>query len=55
MKKPLLLIALLAFTGISLAQEEEEPKKEGWETEGVFTFLINQSAFSNWIAGGETV
>jgi hypothetical protein len=53
MKNPLLLIALFAFSTVSFAQEEEETKKEGWETDGVFTFLINQSAFSNWIAGGE--
>lgn len=26
---------------------------EGWKTKGNFTFLLNQSSFNNWIAGGE--
>jgi len=28
-------------------------EKEGWDTNGRFTFLLNQSAFSNWAAGGD--
>lgn len=28
-------------------------EKEGWETNGRFAFFFNQSAFSNWAAGGD--
>ena len=52
MIKKLTLATLLLFIGFSANAQDEEPKY-GWETEGKFTFLINQSAFSNWLAGGE--
>ena len=32
-------------------KKPEEIKK--WKTHGKFTFLFNQSAFSNWAAGGD--
>ena len=51
MKKHILLITLLFFTIQSFSQEEES--KLGWNTDGIITFLFNQSAFSNWVAGGE--
>ena len=29
-------------------------KIEGWQNSGKTTFLINQTAFSNWTSGGES-
>jgi len=51
MKKVLVTIFLLSFVLNVFSQENE--KKEGWTTKGSFGVLFNQSAFSNWIAGGE--
>ena len=34
-------------------QVQEEGPEEGWFSKGIFTFLFNQTAFSNWLAGGE--
>jgi len=51
MKKVLFTLFLLGFIFSSFAQETE--KKEGWTTKGNFRILFNQSAFSNWVAGGE--
>ncbi|REH56009.1 hypothetical protein C7448_10137 [Tenacibaculum gallaicum] len=51
--KKLLAIAVLFGTLTANAQEEkkEEPK-EGWKKSGNISFLFNQSAFNNWLAGG---
>lgn len=51
--KKLLAIAVLFGTLRANAQEEkkEEPK-EGWKRSGNISFLFNQSAFNNWLAGG---
>lgn len=53
--RKLLLISVLALTcTFTFAQEEKEKDSlEGWKTSGKITFLINQSAFSNWQAGGD--
>lgn len=52
MKRILLLtIAMFGLT-FAFAQENEEPK-EGWTKKGNISFLFNQSAFSDWVAGGE--
>ncbi|WP_274474738.1 DUF3078 domain-containing protein [Mangrovimonas aestuarii] len=57
MKNPLLLLAFLFTCFISNAQndvpQDSVPPKQGWTKGGTFTFLLNQSAYSNWIAGGE--
>lgn len=58
MKNCIILLLLLFTITNSYSQkktikEKKIEKKEGWETEGKFTFLFNQSAFSNWIAGGD--
>ena len=54
MKKILLLFAFFSITFIGFSQEaEEEGTKDGWTKTGKITFLINQSAFSNWQAGGD--
>ena len=34
-------------------EEEAKEVKEGWTKFGKITFLVNQSAFSNWLAGGD--
>ena len=51
MKKITLLTLLVVFSLTSYAQEEGP--KEGWTKKGNFSFLFNQSAFSDWVAGGE--
>lgn len=54
MKKLLLISALALTCAFTFAQEEKEKDSlEGWRTSGKITFLINQSAFSNWQAGGD--
>lgn len=52
MKK--LLLILFVFNSIFLFSQEKKdsiPKK--WKVNGRFTFLFNQSSFSNWTAGGD--
>lgn len=49
MKKRFLIVALM-LTGAVFAQDK---KQNGWTKKGNFTLLFNQSAFSNWVAGGE--
>ncbi len=50
--KKLLAIALV-FAAITVkGQETKEEPKEGWKKGGIITFLFNQSAFNNWLAGG---
>ena len=55
MKKSLLFTLLLTIPLLGFSQEapEEEAPKEGWTRAGNFSLLVNQSAFSNWAAGGE--
>lgn len=53
MKKGILLtFTLLCFT-FSFAQEKVKDTTY-WTKKGKVTFLLNQSAFSNWVAGGES-
>ena len=53
--KKILLVCLMALTyNISFAQEDKAiDSLEGWRTSGTFTLLLNQTAFSNWQAGGD--
>ncbi len=52
--KKLLLLHLLLFSFIGFAQDADTTGvKEGWTKSGKITLLINQSAFSNWQAGGD--
>ncbi|WP_461532557.1 DUF3078 domain-containing protein [Sinomicrobium sp.] len=62
MKK--IVLALTLILGVAMAnaqvlsedqfkQEKDTTRPEGWVKSGTITFLINQSAFSNWLAGGE--
>jgi hypothetical protein len=54
MKKFILFITLLTQFHNLNAQEPttENTEKSVWTKGGTFTFLLNQSAFENWIAGG---
>lgn len=50
--KKLVAIAFL-FGALTInAQEQKEEKKSNWKKGGNISFLFNQSAFSNWLAGG---
>lgn len=49
----LILTITSSFAQNKTVKEKKIEEKEGWETEGKFTFLFNQSAFSNWVAGGD--
>ena len=52
--KKLLLLSLLLFSVISFAQDADTTAvKDGWTKTGKITLLINQSAFSEWQAGGD--
>lgn len=56
--KKLLLLTFLFTSLIGFSQDADEDKgedetKEGWTKTGKITFLINQSAFSNWQGGGD--
>ena len=53
MKKTTLLLAALLITVISYAQDTPKPDTtEIWTIHGENTFLISQSSYSNWSAGG---
>ena len=52
--KKLVAIAIL-FSAFTINAQEEKKKnevKDGWRRSGNISFLFNQSAFNNWIAGG---
>ena len=44
---------LLKKTEEAVAKIQEE-KPKGWEKKGMFTFLLNQANFNNWLAGGQS-
>jgi len=54
MKKLKLLVVFLFMCTISFSQEKKEETKEGWKKSGNISFLLNQAAFDNWIAGGNS-
>ena len=55
MKK--IIFSILLFLGFNLIHGQDtdtvNDSIEGWSTEGKITFLVNQSAFSNWQPGGD--
>ena len=53
MKKVILLVAFAIVSTVTFSQEKEAPK-DGWKRSGNISFLLNQSAFDNWIAGGNS-
>lgn len=54
MNKILLIVFFIGVTSINAQDDtsKDEPK-QGWSKSGKITLLFNQSAFSNWTAGGE--
>ena len=44
---------LLKKTEETVAKIQQE-KPNGWEKKGVFTVLLNQASFNNWLAGGQS-
>ncbi len=53
MKKVAVLIVSILCCAVTFAQKKEDTPKEGWTKTGKISFLFNQSAFNNWVAGGE--
>jgi len=58
MKNCILTFLFLLFSTVTFSQkkvviEKVVIEKEGWTNIGKFTFLFNQSAFSNWASGGD--
>jgi len=54
MKKTLFLFTLVIGINVTLAQENsEDTPKEGWTKTGNISLLLNQSSFTNWLAGGQ--
>lgn len=51
MKKLVAFAILLGALTIN-AQDKKEEVKDGWKRSGNISFLFNQSAFNNWLAGG---
>ena len=48
-----LFLLILFVSTFSIAQETTIDTTKHWTRKGVFTFLANQSSFSNWQAGGQ--
>ena len=54
MKKTSIIIFLaLNLTTFSQEKIADTTKIDGWKKSGKSSFLINQTAFSNWVSGGE--
>jgi len=54
MKKTILLIALTVQIQSIYSQEKTQDSipSSAWTKGGTFSFLVNQSSFDNWVAGG---
>lgn len=52
MKKLLAIAVLFSALTANAQEEKKEEPKEGWKRSGNISFLFNQSAFNNWLAGG---
>jgi hypothetical protein len=53
MKKIIILFVILFSSTLVIAQEDVAKDTTYWTKKGNFKFLFNQSAFSNWVAGGD--
>lgn len=53
MRKKIIIAILVVFSSLLTYAQDTKTLKEGWATKGNISFLFNQSAFSNWLAGGE--
>ena len=52
MKKLIAIAILFGTLSINAQEEVIDQEKSSWKKEGNISFLFNQSAFNNWIAGG---
>ncbi|CAM1349084.1 DUF3078 domain-containing protein [Tenacibaculum insulae] len=52
MKKLIAITILFSALTINAQDENKEENKDGWKKDGNISFLFNQSAFNNWLAGG---
>ncbi len=52
MKKLLAIAILFGALAVNAQEEKKEEPKDGWKKGGNISFLFNQSAFNNWLAGG---
>ncbi|MDT0554190.1 DUF3078 domain-containing protein [Urechidicola vernalis] len=54
MKRLITLILVMGISAIGYSQSDQAiDSLQGWRTSGKISLLINQSAFSNWQAGGD--
>lgn len=53
MKKFLFLLFILFTIGIFSQKKKEDAPQPKWKIKGRFSFVFNQSSFSNWASGGE--
>ena len=53
--KKISIVILIALNLNTFSQEKiaDSTKVDGWQKSGKTSFLINQTAFSNWVSGGE--
>ena len=52
MKKLVAIAILFSALTINAQENKKEASKNGWKKGGNISFLFNQSAFNNWLAGG---
>lgn len=52
MKKLLAIALFIGAITVNAQDKKEDKKEEGWKRNGNISFLFNQSAFNNWLAGG---
>ncbi|CAM1359611.1 DUF3078 domain-containing protein [Tenacibaculum xiamenense] len=50
--RTILFTLLVGFTFFGYSQEKKDSVPKSWKVEGKMAFVLNQSSFSNWIAGG---
>ncbi len=50
--KNFLCALFIFYSFVTFSQEEKDTIPQTWKVTGKLTFLLNQSAFSNWISGG---
>ena len=53
MVKGFILLLLMNLTSLSQEIFIDSTKVDGWQKSGKTSFLVNQTAFSNWVSGGE--
>lgn len=53
MKKLLAIAFLFGALTVNAQEKKEKQPKDGWKRSGNISFLFNQSAFNNWLAGGQ--